>query len=291
MQKKHHKKKTPEHRAELKAHFETNMLPVLTEKQNAFDAQLSSSDLQFLNGKRAEAAQIRAQKKEICEERKALKEADMSKEEIRAAIQPKRENIRQQNEALAASMQSFIDSNQELIQSTMEELKPYRKQWKEERRAIHEKYVSVDDQRPEGDKKECNKGEGKGKNEGDRAKRKERKVVKFLLWNGESPEDEEAMQMDDNGFGFFDSSMDVEVYPNPATDNTTVKFELANTAKQVNISISDVNGRVVRQVSLGTLNAGSHSTQIPVNDLAAGRYLYTLDIDGNQQTKSIIVQR
>ena len=52
-----------EHRAELKEHFTNNMLPILTEKRNAFEAQLSSENLQFLNGKRAEAAQIRAQKK------------------------------------------------------------------------------------------------------------------------------------------------------------------------------------------------------------------------------------
>jgi len=288
---KHHRPKlSPEHRAELKAHFQNTMLPVLTEKHAAFDAQLSASDLQYLNSKRAVADQIREQKKAIHQERKALREEEKSREEIQAIIQPKMDGIRQQHEALAEEMQPFIERNQELINTTMEEMKPYRQQWKAERKAIHEKYRPEDAPRPEDRKKEgkdCDKD--KGDKEEKRAKRKERRVMKFLLWNGENPE-EEMESMEESSFGAFDVETSMDVFPNPAKDQTTVNFELNDAAQDVNVMVSDINGRVVRQVNLGKLNAGKHNTTIPVNDLTAGQYIYTLDIDGQQQTKTVIVQ-
>ena len=64
--------------------------------------------------------------------------------------------------------------------------------------------------------------------------------------------------------------------PNPAINNTEVKFELANT-QDVTINLFDITGKIVKEYNLGELNAGNHSITFDTAALPAGTYFYSLN--------------
>lgn len=64
-------------------------------------------------------------------------------------------------------------------------------------------------------------------------------------------------------------------YPNPAVEATTVRFSLES-ATDVTLVLSDLNGRTVRTVPAARFDAGMNEISINVSDLAAGNYVYTI---------------
>lgn len=64
-------------------------------------------------------------------------------------------------------------------------------------------------------------------------------------------------------------------YPNPATDGTTVQFNL-NSGTDVTLQVMDMNGKVINSIEASHLPAGAHTLYIPAAGLSAGDYLYLL---------------
>lgn len=64
-------------------------------------------------------------------------------------------------------------------------------------------------------------------------------------------------------------------YPNPAATTTTVKFSLAN-ATNVTLVVTDMNGRTLNTICQNGLSAGTHTIELPVDQLASGDYLYII---------------
>jgi hypothetical protein len=62
-------------------------------------------------------------------------------------------------------------------------------------------------------------------------------------------------------------------YPNPATDNTNIKFSLASD-DDVTITITDMAGRTVNTIAEKGLTAGMHIINVATTNLASGDYLY-----------------
>lgn len=86
---------------------------------------------------------------------------------------------------------------------------------------------------------------------------------------------------DDASTGNFASST-FSVYPNPAKDVINV----ANSADTIeNVTITDMNGRVVKQVALG-VNEG----QINISDLSQGVYILNATSNGKSVTEKIVKQ-
>jgi len=76
----------------------------------------------------------------------------------------------------------------------------------------------------------------------------------------------------------------LKVYPNPAKDFLTI--ELLNTMEALNISISDMTGRLVYSESL----SASSELLIPVYNLAAGIYVLQVELKGDVANYKIQVQ-
>ncbi len=64
-------------------------------------------------------------------------------------------------------------------------------------------------------------------------------------------------------------------YPNPAVNSTNIKFSLANSAS-VTVTIADMSGRTINEVSFASLTAGEHIVPVPTANLAAGDYIYVV---------------
>jgi hypothetical protein len=79
-------------------------------------------------------------------------------------------------------------------------------------------------------------------------------------------------------------------YPNPANTTTTINFDLKNAA-DVNLYISDISGKVVSVSNLGHRNSGANTYVLNTENLSAGIYMYTLDVDGTKITRRMVISK
>lgn len=85
-----------------------------------------------------------------------------------------------------------------------------------------------------------------------------------------------------SGFELFQN------YPNPFNPATDIKFSLAEDAK-VNLSVYNTNGQLVRTLLDGKTEKGFHTINFEASELNSGIYLYRLDVNGNAQTRKMIM--
>ncbi len=85
------------------------------------------------------------------------------------------------------------------------------------------------------------------------------------------------------------SGVDFSIYPNPATDNMQVNFNL-NEAKNVNISIYNTLGALVFSNNKGQLSSGNHAIDINVSSLAKGVYYMKLQAGENNISKKLVIE-
>lgn len=80
--------------------------------------------------------------------------------------------------------------------------------------------------------------------------------------------------------------------PNPASDKTSIEFELAETAP-VRLEIYSAQGQKVHTVLSGqnVLQSGRYVVDVPTQHLAAGVYFYVLESAGFRATKAMVIVR
>jgi hypothetical protein len=79
------------------------------------------------------------------------------------------------------------------------------------------------------------------------------------------------------------------VYPNPATDKITVAFEVPGTGK-VDISVFDLQGRLVKQVDLGVRPEGRHDAILNCSSLVQGTYIVRLTMGMRHSSVKFVIQ-
>ncbi len=77
-------------------------------------------------------------------------------------------------------------------------------------------------------------------------------------------------------------------YPNPASAQTTISFYL-NTTTEVEIFISDLNGKEVKKVIHQQVSMGEQQVNVDLRNLKPGSYLYTLKTPLVTDTKQLQV--
>lgn len=78
-------------------------------------------------------------------------------------------------------------------------------------------------------------------------------------------------------------------YPNPTNGTTTISYELAQ-AGNVTLEVFDVTGKKVMEMNEGSQAAGQHNFVLDANSLSSGLYNYSLIVDGNRVTKTMLVE-
>lgn len=82
--------------------------------------------------------------------------------------------------------------------------------------------------------------------------------------------------------------LNLNVYPNPANENTVVSFDLEE-KQQLAVFVQDVVGRQLSQVFSGTLGTGHYEFPVPVAKLSAGIYFVNFTIGKHVLTRKLIV--
>ena len=79
----------------------------------------------------------------------------------------------------------------------------------------------------------------------------------------------------------------VSVYPNPFTEAVTIAYDLKN-ASDVNVTVYDMNGRIVKSITKINQKAGVNNLIIQAKDLKTGMYFYSLKSNSRQMTGKLI---
>ncbi len=79
-------------------------------------------------------------------------------------------------------------------------------------------------------------------------------------------------------------------FPNPFNRTTDIAYELTNN-ENVSITVTDLTGRMVKEVREGMQPSGKHIARIDASDLDAGIYMYTLKAGGFTETKRMTVSK
>lgn len=83
------------------------------------------------------------------------------------------------------------------------------------------------------------------------------------------------------------NTIDVNVYPNPATEVINIAFEAENTTYSLNIT--DAQGRIVHTKNYSNLSGGQ-ILSVPVSKFTAGNYFINLSKEGETFTRMFIVK-
>jgi hypothetical protein len=78
------------------------------------------------------------------------------------------------------------------------------------------------------------------------------------------------------------SETTLTIFPNPASSAAFVNVELAQSAKNVNVSVYDINGKLVRTINQSYLSAGTHKISLDSETLPAGNYIVTMNAGSKQ---------
>jgi hypothetical protein len=79
-------------------------------------------------------------------------------------------------------------------------------------------------------------------------------------------------------------------FPNPFSRTTDIAYELTGN-ENVSLTVTDLTGRVVREIKEGMQPAGKHMVRIDASGLDAGIYMYTLKAGGFTETKRMSVSK
>lgn len=98
-----------------------------------------------------------------------------------------------------------------------------------------------------------------------------------------------GVSVTDSAAAPFDNES-IVCYPNPADNYCTIRFRKEKNSP-IKIKINDIVGRAAKEFTYHFNPIGKCDISIPVNDLASGVYLISVDTDGKTGFGKIIIQR
>ncbi len=84
-------------------------------------------------------------------------------------------------------------------------------------------------------------------------------------------------------------SLSLSTYPNPASKSVTLRYVLPAISSDVSISITDINGKQMREVHQANVLQGSNEVALDVSELSEGTYYITVSTEGISETTVVQV--
>lgn len=79
------------------------------------------------------------------------------------------------------------------------------------------------------------------------------------------------------------------IYPNPASNETTIQFTLAKTTR-VSLKVFDMKGRSINEIFNGIMKSGEHSVKLNVDEFPKGVYFVRMTTENGTENLKLIVQ-
>ena len=309
--KKHHPKLSKEARAELETLNKEKIYPVKKGAHDKFIAGLTEEDIAFLEQKRAEGKALKEESRAIHKKVRALKDSGMDREQMREKAKESFAPLKEKRMAFMQSMKPFMERNKETLRSILEPMKEQHEIWRKEKKAIIDKYTTDEDRERMEERRK--KHEEKRAAHPEKAKKhemhkKHMAAIKFVLWDGEMRKMKDCKAGDrkcDKGKNRKESSsnagtftetvnstvMNVSNYPNPAMTQTTIIFELKESAKKVKVRITDLEGKQVWKKNYNKMRSGEQKIDVDLRRFANGQYFYSIEVGEEQITKTMVVNK
>jgi len=84
------------------------------------------------------------------------------------------------------------------------------------------------------------------------------------------------------------ANLGMELYPNPATEQTTIAFTLENESN-IKVTITDIRGMMSQVIAEGDYSAGDHNIETTTAFLVSGIYLVRIETPAGYQTLKLNV--
>lgn len=83
----------------------------------------------------------------------------------------------------------------------------------------------------------------------------------------------------------------MKLYPNPATSNLTISYNLRNNADETSIKIISLVGQTVYQQEVTDNTSGSKQVNINISNLNAGVYIAELNVNGSKAVSKFSIMK
>ncbi len=287
---------------ELKEYYKKEVKPVLLAQRKKLEQQISEKDKQEIVALRTFTsnykAEMKAKHKAKKEERKKhhySNNTDDKREHFKRKHHDKKrghhkfaltKQFKEQHPQEAGQLESLEKKYQADILRLLDEITDVTAEWKSKREA------SYHDEKEAHQKKHKNrKGSGKIKARGSN------------IWTPEQKDKYKAQQQKLKRIGFLlldptidrpdsattpfsgDKLHNTQVYPNPATNEQTLSFNIAKSGN-VLVEIIDKKGKVVQQVHNGNMTNGPQTLNVDISSLNGYIFYYRItDSNGTSSTK------
>ena len=273
--------------AELKEYRELNVKPVMEAQRAKLEESLSAADKASLAEYRivlAEAKEeARAERQQAREQRKTERANHEEGQEHRPHRRHQRQRAHQmpheKHPEIFADLEAMAERYDTEITTLLEEIADQHEQWKADQRAITERYI------PEELMAQHEERRAKHEPNAERQARRELKhKIHFLLQDPmPKAEVETATEM---------AAIAAAAYPNPATNTTTLSFELPESAV-IRIDLRDEQGSLVKNITRADYAEGQNQVEVDLGDLTNGTYYLTLNsraFKAPQSVKILVVK-
>jgi hypothetical protein len=255
--------------------------PIAQAQRIKLEAQLSASD-------KAEIAVLRGKMAELHTQMRAAHVA-MRNEHVQGhtpsdAQRAEMDKLRTQKHAIMDQAMAIAERYKTEIQALHDEVKPQIDAILKELEAQHIEHHGANGEgeghhgKGHGDckgKGEMHHGPAGHHGDGDH----DRMMAKFILMDANGSSQSSTSKA---GAGNEAESNGLVVYPNPSTSTNSIRYDLQKSGN-VRIELMSIDGKVLKVLQDGSQDAGSHSLDVNLNELAAGTYMYRLtDASGSR---------
>lgn len=88
--------------------------------------------------------------------------------------------------------------------------------------------------------------------------------------------------------GLSNDALSVNIFPNPATNKTTISFSLEKTS-DVKIELFNIEGQLVKNIMDGKLASGDNEIKMDLSKIRAGVYFIKLSIEERSQIIKLVI--
>ena len=257
---------TPSLRSEVRQYYREHIQPVMKEKREKLDAQLSEAEKQELDQYRAQLKDLREQLREssVKTGRRQHHKSNELTDEQKAMLQENREARKQIMEKVG----TIYDQHKESIDQLLGEIQGDQEQWKTDLQSIAAKYKEDNH-----DAKELKKRPFTGK----RAGLKPLSPTQFLLM------DENAFDRPEKTGMKHTKKSESGLYPNPVLEEGVLHYKTKQEGN-VQIKLVDDQGNEVSTLANKTIPAGSYEQKLDTSSLEAGIYYVKINTPEGQET-------
>lgn len=283
-------------KSDLEAYFQKEILPELNSSHAQLKSEMTSEDLNLLESLITQKAAFTSEHKNKRSDIKESLPEDFSREEFKAALKKRKAERSSERGSFKEDVQYLMLKYEDNIKSKLEHLKTLKESWRSDIDAIKAEHGVPADRvkrKHKASKQKSAKHGPKSKKKQKahkkhkRLKGKKKFAMKFLLWDGGEQTAKNFSQI--NAFR-RSSEIEIKAFPNPATDQLTIAFDLKEAQESISLELRSLDGKLIQTQKFKNLDAGPQELQLNLDGIKAGQYVYTLKGRALKASSSFVKQ-